>query len=343
MGLFHSLEINVATMGDVAKYAGVSVTTVSHVLNGTRKVQPETEKAVKAAMKEMGYTPNILARALARSMTNTIGVAISSVSNHYFNDIVRAIENESSRHDLMIFLSDTRDDVEHELRIVKALHQRRVDGIILATAADTDQKVLSYLEKNKLPAVLIDRLASKNFDQVGVENKKAMAALVGHLVGHGHKRIGFVSGLPGLTTSEERLEGYQMGLQLAGLPFDERFIQSGESSIEPARAAVHRLLGLSKPPTAIVSGNNLMTIGAMRAFRDLNLEVPKDIALVAFDDFDWAESFSPRLTVMNQPSEEIGALAVKLLITRINKPDGKRKTVRLSPEMRVRNSCGCED
>lgn len=342
MGTFHSLEINVATMGDVAKRAGVSVTTVSHVLNGTRKVQPETEKAVKAAMNETGYTPNILARALARSMTNTIGVAISAVSNHYFNDIVRAIENESARHDLMIFLSDTRDDAEHELRIVKALHQRRVDGIILAPASDPDQKVLRYLEKNKLPAVLIDRLASKNFDQVGVENKKSMADMVAHLVGHGHKHIGFVSGLPGLTTSEERLDGYKMGLQQAGLLFDENLVQSGESSIEPARAAVHRLLSLSKPPTAIISGNNLMTIGAMRAFRDLRLEVPENVALVGFDDFDWADSFSPRLTVMNQPSEEIGTRAVKMLIARINEPDGKRKTVRLSPEMRVRNSCGCK-
>ncbi len=331
-----------ATMDDVAKLAGVSITTVSHVLNGTRKVQPETEKAVKAAISETGYILNILARSLVQSTTNTIGVAISAVSNHYFNDIVRAIENEAARHDLMIFLSDTRDDAKHELRIVEALHQRRVDGIILAPASDPDQKVLHYLEKNKLPAVLIDRLASKNFDQVGVENKKSMANIVSHLVSHGHKRIGFVSGLPGLTTSEERLDGYKMGLQQAALPFDENLIRSGESSLEAARAAVHRLFSFSKPPTAVISSNNLMTIGAMRAFRDLRLEVPKDVALAGFDDFDWADSFSPHLTVMSQPSEEIGTRAVKMLIARINDPDGKRKTVRLNPEMRVRNSCGCK-
>lgn len=335
--------MNVATMGDVARRAGVSVTTVSHVLNGTRKVQPETEKAVKAAMREAGYTPNILARALARSRTNTIGVAISAVSNHYFTDIVRAIENESERHGLMIFLSDTRDDAEHELRIVKALHQRRVDGIILAPAADPERRVFRYLEDNKLPVVLIDRLVPENFDQVGVENIRPMAEIVCHLASHGHRRIGFVAGRPGLSTSDERQDGYLQGLQQAGLPFDADLVLCGASEIEPARAAVHRLLGLRDAPSAIISSNNLMTIGAMRAFRDLRLEVPKDIALVGFDDFDWADSFSPRLTVMDQPCEAIGTLAVQMMMARIVEPDSVRQTVRLDPVMRLRNSCGCKD
>ncbi|WP_038498315.1 LacI family DNA-binding transcriptional regulator [Janthinobacterium agaricidamnosum] len=330
-------------MGDVARRAGVSVTTVSHVLNGTRKVQPETEKAVKAAMQEAGYTPNILARALAQSRTNTIGVAISAVSNHYFNDIVRAIENESERHGLMIFLSDTRDDAEHELRIVKALHQRRVDGIILAPAADPERRVFRYLEENKLPVVLIDRLVPENFDQVGVENAKPMADIVRHLASHGHRRIGFIAGKPGLSTSDERQAGYLQGLQQAGLPFDPALVLCGQSQIEPARASVHRLLALEQAPTAIISSNNLMTIGVMRGFRDLRLEVPKDIALVGFDDFDWADSFSPRLTVMDQPCEAIGAMAVQLMMARINDPDSARQTVRLAPELRIRNSCGCHD
>lgn len=332
-----------ATMGDVAKRAGVSVTTVSHVLNGTRKVEPETERAVKAAMAEAGYTPNTLARALARSRTNTIGVAISAVSNHYFNDIVRAVENEAAHHGVMIFLSDTRDDVEHELRIVKALHERRVDGLILAPAADPEGKVLRYLEQNKLPVVLIDRLTSSNFDQVGVENSMPMSDIVLHLAGHGHTRIGFISGRPGLSTSEERLEGYRLGLRRAGLRYDRRIVASGASEIEPARASVHKLLALADPPTAIISGNNLMTIGVMRALRDLRLEVPRDIALVGFDDFDWADSFSPRLTVMDQPCEAIGTMAVQMLMARLGEPAGERQTVRLEPTMRVRNSCGCKD
>ncbi|HEV7813597.1 MAG TPA: LacI family DNA-binding transcriptional regulator [Janthinobacterium sp.] len=332
-------------MGDVAKRAGVSVTTVSHVLNGTRKVDPHTERAVKAAMAEAGYTPNNLARALARSMTNTIGVAISAVSNHYFTDIVRAVENEAEQHGWMIFLSDTRDDAGHELRIVQALHQRRVDGLILAPCADPEGKALRYLEQNKLPTVLIDRLSASDFDQVGVENIEPMADALTHLAGHGHARIGFVSGLPGLSTSEERLDGYRLGLRQAGLAFDARLVECGESAIEPARASVHRLLGLELglAPTAIISGNNLMTIGAMRAFRDLRLDVPRDIALLGFDDFDWADSFSPRLSVIDQPCDAIGARAVQMLMARIDAPGGGRRTVRLRPEMRLRRSCGCPE
>ena len=330
-------------MGDVAKRAGVSVSTVSHVLNGTRKVDPDTALAVKAAMLDAGYTPNNLARALARSRTNTIGVAISAVSNHYFTDIVRAIENEAARHHLMIFLADTRDDAEHELRIVKALHQRRVDGIILAPAADPEQRVLTYLKKNRLPAVLIDRIVCSEFDQVGVENAQPMADVVRHMASHGHRRIGFVSGLAGLSTSDERLAGYLDGLRQCGLPHDPALVLCGDSAIEPARAAVHRMRALAQPPTAIISGNNLMTIGAMRAFRDLKLDVPRDIALAGFDDFDWADSFNPRLTVIDQPCEDIGSRAVQLLTARLSQPAGERQTVRLNTTLRIRHSCGCHD
>jgi len=330
-------------MGDVAKRAGVSVSTVSHVLNGTRKVDPATALAVKAAIAEAGYTPNNLARALARSRTNTIGVAISAVSNHYFTDIVRAIENEAARHHLMIFLADTRDDAEHELRIVKALHQRRVDGIILAPAADPEQRVLHYLKKNQLPAVLIDRFVSDEFDQVGVENALPMAEVVRHMAGHGHRRIGFISGLPGLTTSDERLAGYLEGLQQCGLAYDPALVLCGDSAIEPARAMVHRMRALAAPPTAIISGNNLMTIGAMRAFRDLKLDVPGHIALAGFDDFDWADSFNPRLTVIDQPCDAIGTTAVQLLTARIKHPSGARQTARLDATLRIRNSCGCHN
>jgi LacI family transcriptional regulator len=328
-------------MADVARRAGVSISTVSHVLNGTRKVSPETARAVEDAIRDVGYIQNTLARALARSATNSVGVAISAISNHYFSEIVRAIEAECARHGLMIFLSDTRDDPEHELKVVHALHQRRVDGLILAPAADPEQRVLRYLERNQVPAVLIDRLASPRFDQVGVENSRATTELVLHLAAHGHRRIALISGLEGLTTTQERIAGYRAGLEAAGLPWDGALVRSGGSLVEPAQAALALLLREAAPPTAIVSGNNLMTIGAMRALREAGLDVPRDIALVAFDDFDWADSFSPRLTVMAQPCEELGTRAVRLLMRRIEQPDAPRQTLRLSPTLHVRNSCGC--
>ncbi len=330
-----------ATMDDVARIAKVSTSTVSHVLNGTRKVRPATVRAVEAAIQALGYIPNTLARSLARSTSNTIGVAISALSNHYFSETVHAIETECAKHGIMMLYVDTRDDPEQELRAVKALHHRRVDGILLAPSADPQHLALEYLRANDIPAVLVDRLMAQGFDQVGVENKKSSQQLVSHLVEHGHRRIALIAGRAGLTTTDERIDGYRAALAAAGLPFDAALLVNGESASEPARSATRHLLSLAEPPTAIMAANNLMTIGAMHALRDARIDVPEQIALVGFDDFDWADFFVPRLTVMAQPVKELGMRAVKLLMKRIEEPDGKKQTVRLAPTLRVRNSCGC--
>lgn len=330
-----------ATMDDVAKCANVSVTTVSHVLNRTRKVHPDTEKLVRDAIREVGYIQNSLARSLAMSASSTIGVAIPTFSNHYFSEVVKSIEAECMKNGLMMLFSDTHDDPDQELRIVQAFHQRRVDGVVLAPADDGRLESLAYLRANKIPTVLVDHLLPQGFDQVGVKNKLATQELIAHLIEHGHTRIGFVSGAIWNSTSAERLDGYRAALQAAHLPFDDTLICCGESAIEPAREATRRLIALSPRPTAIMTSNNLMTIGAMHTLREEHIEVPRDIALVGFDDFDWAELFSPRLTVISQPLEEIGAKALDLLIKRIKKPDGNQRTVRLAPTLKIRNSCGC--
>jgi LacI family transcriptional regulator len=328
-------------MDDVARAANVSVTTVSHVLNGTRKVKPETEKLVRQAIREVGYIQNSLARSLAMSATSTIGVAIPTFSNHYFVDIVRSIESECMKNGLMMLFSDTHDDPDQELKIVQAFHQRRVDGVVLAPADDGRLGSLAYLRENRIPTVIVDHLLSQGFDQVGLKNKQAAQELITHLIAHGHTRIGFVSGAAWNSTSTERLEGYLSALRAAGLPFAPELVCCGESAIEPARIATQRLLALDPRPTAIMTSNNLMTIGAMHALREANVEVPREMAFVAFDDFDWADLFNPRLTVVAQPLEKIGAKALSLLIKRIASPEGSRQTLRLSPALVIRNSCGC--
>jgi LacI family transcriptional regulator len=328
-------------MEDVARLAKVSTSTVSHVLNGTRQVSAQTVAAVEQAVQALGYVPNTLARSLARSRTNTIGVAISALSNHYFSETVHAIETECARHGIMMLFVDTHDDPEQELRVVKALHHRRVDGILLAPSMDPLQLALAYLQNNGVPTVLVDRLAAKGFSQVGVENRESTRSLITHLVGHGHQRIGMVAGAAGLSTTEERIDGYRAALADAGLPWDDALLANGESRSESARIATHRLLGLKHPPTAIMAGNNLMTIGAMHALREADLRVPEQMALVGFDDFDWADFFLPRLSVIAQPVQQLGVQAVTLLLDGINNPEGPRQTMRLAPSLRIRNSCGC--
>jgi LacI family transcriptional regulator len=328
-------------MSDVARAAQVSVSTVSHVLNGTRKVDPQTERLVRQAVAVVGYVPNVLARSLARSVTSTIGVAVPGITNHYFTDTVQAIEEECVKHGLMMLFVDTHDDPVQELRVVQGLRERRVDGLVLAPTSDSQRRVLNYLEASKLPTVLVDRIVEGHFDQVGVENIEATAQLVEHLIGHGHRRIGFLSGAQTVSTSAERLQGYELALSRAGIALDPALVRYGQSMIEPARAVTRELLSLDAPPTAVVAGNNLMTIGAMRAMRDAGIAIPQAMALVGFDDFDWADYFEPRLTVMAQPGREIGLRAVKLLLKRLKNFEGRRQVVRPSAALKIRHSCGC--
>ena len=332
-----------ATIVDVARRAGVSVSTVSHVVNKTRHVSRSTQDAVEAAIAEVGYMPNSLARSLKRASTDSVGIAISAMTNPYFSDIICAIESECSRLGLMVFLSDTQDNPAHELNVVRALHQRRVDGIILATSGDSDGLAIAYLKENRIPFVLVDRLVRSDCDQVGVQNKTSMQGLVEHLLSHGHRRVGYISGQPGFTTTKERTAGYRAALKNAGLEFDAALVTPPSSRTDAAAGATLRLLDLPDPPTAIAAGNNMTLIGAMHALREKGLRVPTDVALAGFDDFEWADYFEPRLTVVAQPCEAIGREAVALLIERIGDLAGQRRTIRLKTRLVIRASCGCPD
>ncbi|MFI6246056.1 LacI family DNA-binding transcriptional regulator [Streptomyces sp. NPDC051016] len=336
------------TMADVARSAGVSVATVSHVLNETRPVLPHTRQAVLDAIEELGYTPNTLARSLVTSRTRSIGLAVSAISNPYFTEILQGVEAAALEKGYSLLIADPHDDPGHERKVVQLLHERRVDGMVVAPSADP-RELLAYLGRHAVPTVLLDRVidghvdGAPRFDQVCAENTEPMARLVTHLAGLGHRRIALVAGLPGLSTTSERIAGYRQGLAAAGLPLDERLVVPGNSESDGAGEATATLLSLSVPPTALVTANNAMTIGALRALRARGLSVPDDIALCCFDDFAWADLFSPRLTAIAQPSREIGAEAVRVLLERLASPDRPARTVRLPCAFVHRTSCGCRE
>ena len=344
-----------ATMTDVARHAGVSVATVSHVLNDTRPVRPHTRQAVLDAIEELGYTPNTLARSLVTSRTRSIGLAVSAISNPYFTEILQGVEAAALEHGYSLLIADPHDDPEHERKAVQLLHERRVEGLIVAPSA-RPRELLGYLGRHRVPAVFLDRLVDgpanpdrpaapdgPRFDQVCAESTEPTARLVTHLAGLGHRRIALVAGLPGLSTTAERITGYRHGLAAAGLPYDERVLVHGDSRSEGAERATAALLALGSRPTALVTANNTMTIGALRALRAHGLSVPEDIALCCFDDFAWADLFSPRLTAVAQPSREIGARAVRVLLDRLADPDRPARTERLPCTFVHRTSCGCPD
>ncbi|MFI2241752.1 LacI family DNA-binding transcriptional regulator [Streptomyces chrestomyceticus] len=328
------------TMVDVARQAGVSVATVSHVLNETRPVRPDTRAAVLAAIDELGYTHNTLARSLVTARTRSIGLAVSAISNPYFTEILQGVEAGALEAGYSLLIADPHDDPAHEQKVVRLLHERRVDGMIVAPSAEPAGMV-EYLTRRKVPAVFLDRLVGDAYDQVCAENTAPVRQLVEHLAGLGHTRIGLVAGLPGLSTTTERVQGYREGLRARGLPFAPELLAGGNSEAEGAQDAIRHLLAAPEPPTAVITANNAMTIGTLRALRDLGLDVPRDIALACFDDFSWADLFAPRLTAISQPSKEIGAAAVRLLLERLEEPDRPPRTLRLPCTYVHRESCGC--
>ncbi|MEJ8279162.1 LacI family DNA-binding transcriptional regulator [Pseudonocardia spirodelae] len=324
-------------MAEVARLAGVSTATVSHVLNGTRPVREATREQVLAAMAQVHYTPNAAARSLATSRTRTVGLALSAISNPYLGELLHAIEDESAAAGHTLLLADPHDDPGYEATAVARLRSR-VDGVLLAPSADS-AATLEALAAQGVPTVLVDRMLGAGHDEVGSENVEPVAGLVAHLAGAGHTRIGYVEGQPGLATTVERVEGYRLGMRRAGLgpgPLVE-----GRSESDAARRAVRELLDSADRPTALVTGNNAMTIGTVQAAHDLGLRIPGDLALVAFDDFPWADVFHPRLTVVAQPFATIGREAVRLLLRRMAEPDAPRRSVRLPTRFVHRESCGC--
>ncbi|MFB1048842.1 LacI family DNA-binding transcriptional regulator [Streptomyces chrestomyceticus] len=328
------------TMVDVARQAGVSVATVSHVLNETRPVRPDTRAAVLKAIDELGYTHNTLARSLVTARTRSIGLAVSAISNPYFTEILQGVEAGALEAGYSLLIADPHDDPAHEQKVVRLLHERRVDGMIVAPSAEPAGMV-EYLTRRKVPAVFLDRLVGDAYDQVCAENAAPVRQLVEHLADLGHTRIGLVAGLPGLSTTTERVQGYREGLRARGLPFAPELLAGGNSEAEGAQDAIRHLLAAPEPPTAVITANNAMTIGTLRALRDLGLDVPRDIALACFDDFSWADLFAPRLTAISQPSKEIGAAAVRLLLERLEEPDRPPRTLRLPCTYVHRESCGC--
>lgn len=330
------------TVSDVAREANVSIATVSHVLNGTRHVSPATLQRVNEAIAATGYTPNFVARSLRRASTDSIGLVISDFANPYFADVVRGIEEEAEKSGMSLLLANSDDDAQRELRRVEALIQRRVDGLILSPTIGSDDAALPFLKKQGLPTVLIDRLTPSGFDQVGVTNEEPTRKLVEHLIGLGHRRIGMVAGVEGISTTEERLRGYRAALGAAGIPFDADVVRTGRSRSGPAHDAVIELMALPDRPTALVAANNLMAIGTLKALQELGLSIPEDVAVVAFDDFEWSELLAAKLTTVRQPGDAIGRAAVKLLQRRVARPDIRRVTKRLDPTIVHRASCGCD-
>jgi LacI family transcriptional regulator len=332
-----------ATVHDVARRAGVSTSTVSHVVNGTRFVSDELRERVAQAMRELDYRPNAAARMLTLKRSHMIGLIVSDIRNPFFASVARGVEDVAQEHGYTVVLCNSDENADREAACLNALETRAIDGVLLASAGVADEH-LDRLVRAGYPIVLVDRdLPQLGAPAVLLDNEGAAYDAVRHLISGGHRRIGMLTGRASISTTIERAAGYKRALQEAGIQVDERLLASGSSTAEGGFQAANAVLDLQPPPSAIFSGNNLMSIGALQAIVNRGLNVPEDLALVSFDDFPypWSDAFRPHLTTVAQPTYELGRRAAEVLVERLRGAgSAAAERVILEGKLLVRESSG---
>lgn len=329
-----------ATINDVAKEAGVSKTTVSHVINNTRFVEEETRNRVLKAIDDVGFQPSLIARSLTTNQTRTIGFIVSDATNTFFGDVLRGIEDILHSQNYSIMVCNTDEILEREDHYLNLMLGQRVDGII---AAATSQKweSLSRAESFRIPIILVDRYyEGLDFPFVGVDNQNGARLGTQCLIDSGHQQIGMLAGFQRLSTMRERLTGFKQALSDAGLELCPEWILESPLSIEDGVAAARKVLTLPHRPTALFVSNNLLSLGALMAIKELGLSCPEDIALVGFDDHPWSVVSNPPLTVVRQPSRQVGQIAATILLDiLVNNNQPEHLITQLPCELVVRQSC----
>ena len=312
-----------STISDVAKRAGVSAMTVSRVLNGTGHTSAHTRARVEAAIEELGYVPNALARQLRSKRTKTIALVVADISNPYFTTIARGVEDFFVAHGYSVMYCNTDEDEAEEEQYLLMLIERQVDGVLLVPARSSGES-FRLLQSHRTPVVVIDRrVTSRNVDSVRCDSEAGAHSLVEHLVGLGHRRIAVLTGSPSISTSMDRVLGARRALEEAGLELPESMIHYGSfnygksNQADGHRMAMDMLAGPEPRPTAVFCANNFIAFGAIKALRESGLRVPDDMSVVAFDDLPEEWVSEPFLTVARQHAYEIGHRAASLLMDHI--------------------------
>ena len=328
-----------ASIKDVARRAGVSTATVSRVLSNKPQVSENAHRRILAAMEELDYQPSRVARSLRVQRSKIIGLIISDIQNPFFNTLARAIEDRAYDHQYAVFLCNSDEDIEKEKLYIELMQAERVAGVMLSPTRETANPCKKLIKAN-VPVVVIDReLTDLDVDTVWVDNLAGSFELISHIIDDGHRRIGAVLGTPTAATGRERYEGYVRALTNRDLQVLPELLRTGIPKKAIGYKLAGELLDLPEPPTALFTGNNLLTEGAVRAIQDRGRRIPEDIALVAFDELDWMSLIKPALTVVAQPTYELGQTAADLLLKRIEGSTHPPQKIVLKPNLIVRQSC----
>lgn len=332
------------TIRAVAQYAQVSAMTVSRVINGSATVHPDTRARIMAAIDALHYVVKPQRRERIEHMRHTIGLIVPDLGDSFFTKIGLGVELAASRHGYGVIICNSHGDSAYEKNALHDLIARRVDGIIMAPLNDFSATTLHEFMHLGCPLVLIDcEIPTIHADVVQSDSIEGMTTLVRHLIGLGHRRIGFVSCDYHISTSRDRLHGYRTALDTAGILYDASLVYEETRSNEPPgyRSAMH-ILQQADRPHAIVTINTATAAGVVRACTELGLRIPQDIALVTFDDFEHTSAIFPFFTVAEQATTLMGASAVERLLIRIREPQTPITTIKLPVTFIERRSCGSQ-
>jgi LacI family transcriptional regulator len=330
-------------MRDVARLAGVSVSTVSAVVNNKGIVSPELTARVQRAIEAMGFRPHAGARGLRLGRTHIIGMVLQDITNPFFVEVMRGVEQEAIKNGYEIMVCNSNGQRELELKHLNALYAQRVDAVLLAPSDSYAAR--EVLVGNHAPIVFVDCVPMRaKVMCVATDNFEASHEATRYLIGLGHQRVAVISGRLVHSTIIDRVEGYRKAMQEANLPIRGEYLKQGESNIESGYRIGLELLNSSEPPTAIFTLNNRMTLGVLQALRELRTPCPERVSVLGFDDSDWAAVFNPALSAIAQPTEELGKRAVQLALESIRAAEEgteiETRQIQLKSSLRIRGSTG---
>lgn len=327
-----------ATIHDVAEKAKVSVMTVSRSMNNPKIVSDKTIRKIQKAMEELGYQPSHIARSLVKKKTNTLGLIMPDIKNTFFNSWFRSVETYSRLQGYHLLLNNTDENAEMEMRAIKLFQSHRVDGILIVPHSEESVKYLVY---NNITFLLVDRKSSEfKTDFISTNHYLGAFTATEHLIKNGHKKIAVLKGPGELFPDTERFRGFSDAMKKYKINILPDLVRNCEFKETNANKAVTELFTGSTPPTAVFSFNSLMTIGAIKAINSLKLSMPKDVSFISFDEIPGNEIFKPNITHIQQPVEELGEKATKIIIDKIeNTRSNKHYKIFLKPHLMVGESC----
>lgn len=326
------------TMKDVASRAGVSTATVSYVINDTRFVAAATREKVVRAMAELNYSPNTLARSLRVRRSKTIGMVVPQISNPSFTDAIHGVEKVLQDNGYNLLISESGEDGDCEIKLIKVFNAMFVDGVIIMASGKQQPKLAEALKAGGYPAVFLDRSLKKlRGDIVTLDNRRSTMEATRLLLERGRRRIGLLLGPGQHSTTQDRIKGYTQAHRDAGVPVDPDLVRHGDYSLESGKALGKELLE-SRRPDAFFAASADMTLGVFMEAKAAKRGIPEELSIIGCHDSAWAAVTDPPLSMIDQPSSELGRLAAELLLKRIGAPGGDFERIFLPARITVRGS-----